>query len=166
MASGEEKEIARGDALGAVNLSPDNKWICTPGVDRASNSRVLLLIPAGGGKPRTLMTTPSAVPETDLTNSRRGSILNFVAWGPAMQWVLATKRVADSSQTNELWRIPLNGGAAQRIEVDPSAHIPLNAAISIAPDGKHLAYTISETTTAHTSEIWALENFFPRAGGK
>ncbi len=68
IASGEEKEIARGDFLGGVNLSPDGKWICTQGIDRASNSRVLLLISAAGGMPRTLMAIPSAVPETELTN--------------------------------------------------------------------------------------------------
>jgi len=166
IASGEEKEIVRGDALGAVNLSPDGKWICTSGVDRASNSRVLLVVPAAGGMPRTLMATPSAVPETELTNPRRGAFLNFAAWGPGMRWVLAIRRTADSSQPNELWRVPLDEGAAQKIDVEPGARIPFNAGISIAPDGKHLAYTVTETTTAHTSEIWALENFFPRAGGK
>jgi hypothetical protein len=171
IASGEEKEIARGDALGAVNLSPDSKWICTAGVDRASNSRVLLLIPAAGGMPRTLMTTPSAGPGSDLRNARKGAILNFSAWDPDMRWVLATRRIADSSQ-RELWRIPLGGGAPQKIEVEPGAQIPFNLALprpgavslSIAPDGKHLAYTVTETTTAHTSEIWALENFLPHAG--
>ena len=131
IASGEEKEIARGTglnpysaagyALGAVNLSPDSKWICTVGVDRASNSRVLLLIPAAGGMPRTLMATPSAVPETELTNPRRGAILSFVAWDPSTQWVLAIRRMADSSQANELWRVPLDGGAPRKIEVEPSA---------------------------------------------
>jgi len=83
-----------------------------------------------------------------------------------MRWVLAIRRTADSSQPNELWRVPLDEGAAQKIDVEPGARIPFNAGIYIAPDGKHLAYTVTETTTAHTSEIWALENFFPRAGGK
>ena len=83
-----------------------------------------------------------------------------------MQWVLAIRRMADSSQPNELWRVPLDRGAARKIEVEPGARFLFNAPISLAPDGKHLAYTVTETTTAHTSEIWALENFFPRAGGK
>jgi hypothetical protein len=166
IASGEEKEIARGSFLGGVNLSPNGKWICTMGLDRESNSRVLLLIPTAEGMPRTLMTTPSAVPETELTNTRRGALLSFVAWGPGMQWVLAMRRMADSSQANELWRIPLDGGAPQKLEVDPSARIPFFNGISIAPDGKRLAYTVTETTTAHASEIWALENFLPRGGSK
>jgi Tol biopolymer transport system component len=164
IASGEEKEIARG-GLGMLNLSPDGKWICTPSVDRASNSRVLLLIPAAGGMPRTLMATPSTVPETELTN-RRGAILNFVAWGPGMQWVLAVRWMADFSQPDELWRVPLDGGAARKSEVERGTRIPFYAGVSLAPDGTHLAFTISETTTAHTSEIWALENFLPRGGSK
>jgi Tol biopolymer transport system component len=186
IASGEEKEIARGTglnpysaagyALGAVNLSPDGKWICTTGVDRASNSRVLLLIPAAGGMPRILMATPSAVPETELTNPRRGAILNFSAWGPGMQWVLAISRMVDSSQADELWRVPLDGGAPRKIEVEPGARIPFDAGRplvpgtsagpSLAPDGTHLAFTIVEATQSHTSEIWALENFLPRGGSK
>jgi Tol biopolymer transport system component len=166
IASGEEKEIARGGFLGGVNLSPDGKWICTMGLDRESNSRVLLLIPTAGGMPRKLTATPSTVPETELTNTRRGALLSFVAWGPGMQWVMAMRRMADASQPNELWRIPLDGGAAQKVEVDPSFRFPSNVAISIAPDGKHFAYTVSETTTTHTSEIWALENFLPRGGSK
>jgi Tol biopolymer transport system component len=163
LASGEEKEIARG-ALGAVNLSPDGKWICTGSVDRATNSRVLLLIPAAGGMPRTLMATPSTVPETELTNPKLGTGLGFVAWGPSMQWVLAIRGNPSTPQTNELWRVPLDGGAPRKLEVEGGAGIPVSP--SIAPDGSHFAATIAETTTAHISEIWALENFLPRGGSK
>lgn len=176
IASGEEKEIARGDALGAVNLSPNGKWICTTGIDRASNSRVLLLIPGSGGMARTLMATPSTVPETELTNPRQGVILSCGAWSPSMQWVLAIRRMADSSQADELWRVPLDGSAATKIEVERGARIPFYARTvsppgsyagpALAPDGTHLAFTITETTTAHASEIWALENFLPRGGSK
>ncbi len=75
--------------------------------------------------------------------------------------------MADSSQANELWRVPLDGGAARKIEVERGARMLLNQGVSIAPDGKHLAYTVREITPAQeTSEIWALESFLPRAGGK
>ena len=87
--------------------------------------------------------------------------MNFVAWGPSMQWVLATRHLGDSSQADELWRIPLDGGAARKIEVERDARIPFNAGLSLAPDGTHLAFTIAETTTSHTSEVWVLENFLP-----
>ena len=167
IASGEEKEIARGDWLGAVNLSPDGEWICTAGVDRAGNSRVLLLIPAAGGMPRTLMATPSAVPETELTNPRRGAFLSFVAWGPGMRWVLAIRRMADSSQarmnsgafrsTGQRWRGRSKWNAARGIPA--SGHLLL-------PTARILPSPLRRPRRPIPPRFGHWRTSLPRAGGK
>ena len=103
IASGEEKEIARGDSLGGEPVPGRQVDLHGGRRSEPGNSRMLLLIPAAGGM-RGLMATPSAVPETELTNQRRGARLAFAAWG-RMQWVLATRHMADPSQADELWRV-------------------------------------------------------------
>jgi hypothetical protein len=61
LANSEEKELIRRTMLGQPNLSPDGRYIVTPSVDPATNSRTLLLIPSNGGEARELMRVPSEV---------------------------------------------------------------------------------------------------------
>lgn len=75
LASGVEKEVIRRPFLGRPNLSPDGRYIATPSVDIASNSRVHLLIPTDGRDPLEVMRVAPEVEPADLKNYDKGLIV-------------------------------------------------------------------------------------------
>ena len=105
---------------------------------------VLMVMPAAGGEPRELLTVPVWV--------------DPIAWTPdgrAMFFVRDTKRVGTAGHhTHELWRIPAEGGEAEKIGLTMEGLSDLR----IHPDGKRIAFTAGH----HGREVWVLENFLPK----
>jgi Tol biopolymer transport system component len=158
LATGAERELLRRLVVGGLRLSPDGQYIGTPSIDPATNSRVLLLIPTSGGEPRVLMSVASGVKPEELSKLfAQGETIGIVTWDPDSRSLLVTKGTTDR---HEFWRVPIDGGAPRKLGIPSPERWPLG---SISPDQKHIATVVSDPATPHTTEIWTLENFLPKA---
>lgn len=164
LASGKERVIIRRRLLGGPNLSPDGKYIATPSVDEASNSRTFLLIPVSGGEPREVMRVPSEVPAQDLRDNTKGVWLRNGPWAPDSRSFLALKLRGPwpEQESEELWSIPIDGGAPRKLEQLSVAPHLTGGGFSVHRDGHRIAFTSAEATPQR-GEIWALEHFLPPA---
>lgn len=144
LASGDEREIARGD-LGAISVSPDGQWIAAQRNEPSTRSQALVVIPVKGGAPRELIhvTEPQ-------------SLISYFAgipWVPDSRGVLLRKITA--AKAGELWLVPLEG-AARKMDIDVTQWGTGNwGLLSLSPDGRQLAFLAGR----QHSEVWVLENF-------
>jgi len=134
-----------------LNLSPDEKVLAftflTGQPSQPSNTINLLTVETGEVRP--LLEVPeNAVP---------------LAWSPDgknLYFRRDSRPVAGEAEehTHQLWRIPVDGGEPQRLDLgigDTRVH-----EISIHPNGRQAAFAAGGE---QKSEIWALENFLPPA---
>jgi Tol biopolymer transport system component len=149
LATGRQRELIRRSFLTGPNVSPDGKYIATMSIDEASHSRIVLLIPVGGGEPQAVMREPSQAERSDLR-------LNFVMWKPDSSMFLV-RRVAGEA-ANEFWTIPVSGGSPRKLDTRASEI----GFVMPNPDGRRIAYVVPEPAGSPTKvQIWALENFLP-----
>ncbi len=137
--TGGEREIYRMARPGGVNglaVSPDGRRLAFSVSDPATRSSVLMLIPASGGEARELIRLKE--PESIWFSS--------LAWTPDGRQVFFVKG-------DELWRVPVEGGAAQKIELG----VRKPRGIRFHPDGSRIAFWAGE----NTREVWVMENFLP-----
>ncbi len=147
--TGRESEVYRLASPAYVRgqaVSPDGRrWAFSRG-DPATRSMVLMLVPASGGEPR------------ELIRLKEPESIGFysLAWTPDGRQVLFVKRedVPGAEARNSLWRVSVEGGAAQKIELG----VPNPRGIRFHPDGRRIAFSAGE----NAAEIWVLENFLPK----
>jgi Tol biopolymer transport system component len=152
LSSGAERELARGPRLILPKLTSDGQYIVA--VSLESNSRVLLLIPISGGQPRELLRVP---PEVGLSAFLLGSdSSSLLVLKQVFDFIPSDKKSKAQSHT-ELWLVPLGDGEPKKIDNVPTP------STSVSPDGRHVAYTVSDPGSQQTTELWALENFLPKA---
>jgi Tol biopolymer transport system component len=137
LASGVERKILQTNAF-APAVSPDGRQIAMYGTGRKS----LVTASVEGGPVRELINLDKIGPRFT------GVKLDWTSDGKS---VVAQKWVAEGS-TQELWRIPVDGGAPVRIELNPPK---MSGGFSIHPDGRRIAYTSGNGQ----HEVWVLENF-------
>jgi Tol biopolymer transport system component len=150
LASGAEREIARGD-LGSINLSPDGRWIAAQKADPSMQSHTVVIMPVDGGPTRDLLRT---------TESQRLVRFAGMPWTPDGRNVLVRKILSGDMRqsTSELWLVPITGAPPRKLDVDVSQWAAGNRGIiSLSPDGRQIAFL----TGQENSEVWALENFLP-----
>ena len=140
--SGLEKELVRRPTLGGICLSPDGRHLATSTVDRATNERVLLLVPLDGGAPRDLMRGPTGAGPT--------------AWTPDSKGVIVRMNL-------ELWVVPIDGSAPRKLAtvLDPNTF-----KFTISPDGRRVAYRIKEAEPAPPIQVWKFEHFLRTPAGR
>jgi len=151
--TGEEKEVLREAGLGSWALSPDGQrlaFLGNTGKD-FEYATALKVVPVAGGEARELFAV------------REPQFLSEVAWMPDGRHLMFF-RGADRHEevgvggfldmTKQLWRIPAEGGQAQRID------LPLKKLrfLAIHPDGRQIAFTAGEGVS---TEVWVMENFLP-----
>jgi Tol biopolymer transport system component len=167
IATGKETELIRGRSLGQADkprISPDGKYLVTNSIDEAANVRTLLLVPVAGGDARELMRVPSEIPAAELADRKKGAWITLACWTPDSRAVLALKFRGDPTnprnESLEMWRIPIDGGAPRKLEgaLQMSDNLPFAA---LHPDGRRIAFTVTEPAPHRDKEIWALENFLP-----
>jgi Tol biopolymer transport system component len=151
MASGTERDVYVGTSS---NLSHDGRYVVSKREDPSTKTASLLLVPVAGGQPRELLrlTQPEMfAPADDM-------------WTPDDSAVIVMK---DTGSRWELWLVPVAGGRPRKLDIDPN--IWLDGAlgkgdqgVSLSPDGHSIAFQIGKTVT----EVWALENFLPKATAK
>lgn len=145
--TGAERVIIERRPLGALCLSPDGRWIVTPG-RTAGGETALLLIPTGAGEPRELFPIPAA------------DRLTYPAWSPDSRFVVVRResKAGDGPDADGYWRVPVDGSQPRKMTWALNLS-PSNRWISVHPDGKRVAYT----SGAQRFEVWVMENFLPAA---
>ncbi len=145
--TGRDKVLYRGRNTN-VALSPDGRQLAFTTRHPATQSVVLMVMPAAGGEPRELLSTqpPETIP------LGRG-----IAWMPDGRHLLFLKVREVSGvgrTTTELWRVPAEGGQPRKLELAMQGL----RALRFHPDGKRVVFTAGKGE----AEIWVLENFLPK----
>lgn len=150
LATRESRELYRQDAppdITGLSASPDGKELVF-GTLAPNDSYVLMAIPLPGGPPREIIKAKS---------STFGTSLNIYGgcWTPDGKHILSFRDVGQGREKkSELCSVPAAGGEIQGaglvVEGSPSD-------LSLHPDGRRLAYTVSRSG----AEIWVMENFLP-----
>jgi Tol biopolymer transport system component len=162
LATGKERVVIRRRGLGGIGISPDGRYIVTPSVDEASNSRTLLLIPVAGGEPRELMRVAAEVPANDLYSSK-GVSLRQICWTADSRTLLFLKvRVRPQGEDHEVWEMSIDGNLPRKVDAELA---PMARVWSIHPDGRRVAIALGEPA-APNWEIWALEHILPEGASR
>jgi Tol biopolymer transport system component len=140
--SGQETELRRGE-VNCPALSPDGRQLAF------AESGKVMLMPAEGGSARELLAVKPP----------RG-LRPFVAllWTADGRHLLLGYADNMSSDTYEIWRMPVTGGELQKTGLAA----PLMLGARLHPDGRRIAFVAGEKQ----SEVWAMENFLPVAGNR
>lgn len=92
-----------------------------------------------------------------------------IAWTPDSSALLVLKQTVDPATLRqtveahaELWRVPVTGGQARKLDIDVDAWRRgglgnYDVGFSLSPDGRQLAFL----TGKQGYEVWALENILP-----
>ena len=118
---------------GFVPSSPDGKWLA---FRPTCQSQALDLVSTKGGEPREIYRLPG-----------KDDFVIPLSWTPDSRHVIA--RIKD-----QVWRIPVDGGASQKWE-QPWKGLE---SLRVHSDGKRVVYRMEQPG----SEIWAMENLLPR----
>jgi len=118
-----------------------------------------LAFAVGGESQTTLKIMPAAGGEArDLLRGVRLPLANPIAWTPDGLSVLFAREPSPGNRKTELWRISVQGGEPQKLELAAEGMRDL----CVHPDGRHIAFTAGHDT----SEVWVMENFLPVAGNR
>jgi Tol biopolymer transport system component len=153
LASGSEKELIRAVTAVSDGVSPDGQYIAASIVDVPSRSRIKLLIPLAGGERRELMRVPAGVEPGELGNYGKGTAVMCAQWAPDSRSFLTFKRFNDEKRNNEVWRVPLDGGAPVKLD------LKLDKCFGLSPDRRRIAIVVDEKGPPQGEEVWVLENF-------
>jgi len=147
LADGSERELYRLTVghFGPIAISPDGKYLVFEDNMPNSKGQRILLLPTGGGEPRTLVEAPLI----------QGYVL--LTWAPGTDQVLFAK---PGGKGNEIWRVSAQTGEQAFVAEYPGSGTFRAARIS--PDGRTMAYEFGQTK----EEVWALENFLPAPAAK
>ena len=158
IATGQRREIFRREWFTGIGISPDSQYIVTAGIDRASNSRTVLLISVATGQAREVLRVPSEIGASDLTLWTNGTRFWHAEWVADGESFLILKRFADETQSDEVWEVPLRG-TPRKLDF----RLPRTVSTyRLQPHGKKIAWGLaSRAVRAATSELWVLENFLP-----
>lgn len=112
-------------------VSPDGRWIAYTEAAKAGTD--IWVIPSSGGQARRLTFHPPTEPGT---GGRHGPDDMVVTWTPDSKAVVfLTKRDQWNSWIQDMYKVPLDGGAAVRMPIDSAVGLA-----TFAPDGHTIAY--------------------------
>jgi len=112
-------------------VSPDGRWIAYTEANKSGTD--IWVIPASGGTARRLTYHPATEAGT---GGRHGPDNMVVTWTPdSTSVVYLTKRDQWNSWIQEMWRVPVAGGAPTPMPIDSAVGLA-----TYAPDGHTIAY--------------------------
>lgn len=129
---GAEQNLRKGP--GAIVLSPDGSTLAIWQGNQGKGALISVL-PASGGEPRVLI---NGVPGSHNKHA----------------WSADGRHVFYIANRNQLWRVPVAGGAG----VDTGVRVEIAKNISVHPDGRRLALSGG----AAQAEVWVWENLLPK----
>jgi Tol biopolymer transport system component len=142
-------KVLSGGAM-SIAISPDGNQLAFVGETGAeTHFRYIAIIPATGGEPREIHRVSCG---GEACGPDR---FNTLAWTPDQKHLLF---VLQEGQPFSIWKIPVAGGTAEKIGITTDLRI---RAPFLHPDGKSLYFTGARVH----NEVWALENFLPKAAG-
>lgn len=136
-----ETVLKGGQLFFSLALSPDGTQLASARNDEGSF--YLEVMPAAGGETR------------EVFHATGGLNPNALAWSPDQRYLLFVRGGATGS--NVLWRIPVAGGEPEQVGISMTGQIMYP---HVHPDGRWITFGLFETGA---SEVWALENFLPKA---
>ena len=142
---GEQREVfhaTSGNALGTSAVSPDAGWVAVIQTNDVARTNTLSVAPVAGGAAKDLL----AVKRPERLQVNPGAL----AWTADGRHLIFEKRVGS---TYELWRIPVAGGAAERIGIGATRDIYF---LRISPDGKRIAYVIGDVGE-NQWQVWEMK---------
>ena len=125
-------------------ISPDGKQLAY--LQISEDKTFLAVIALTGGEPRAIF--------PDFPPCHGSSCLNALEWTPDQRHLLF---IREEEAGNSIWRVPVAGGEAEKVGVSMNARIK---APQMHPDGRSIVFT---AVAADVGQIWALENFLPKA---
>jgi len=141
LASGREREIHRNAGpMSGASASRDGRQLALAIRDAAARKTSIVILPATGGTPRTVLTLPEG--HTVTLN------LGLVQWGTNNDLISIS---TNAERQAELWRVGLDGSGAQKLELNFSRLTQPQPRLH--PDGRRLLFRAGEVT----SEVWALQ---------
>jgi beta-lactamase regulating signal transducer with metallopeptidase domain/Tol biopolymer transport system component len=152
--SGVEKELYRAPTWADrfhISRSPDGRWLAMMNMrGMEEKRRTLRIISADGEEVRDLTTFEDA----DNAPAR-------TTWTPDGKYVLFSKHNPEEKGRSQLWRIPVQGGDAEKLNIDMWGFYML----TVHPDGTRLAFC-SNGPSWKEPELWVMENFLPERSTK
>ena len=146
LATATETELLRRPALwpafGALNLSPDGRYIAAAISDPSTKSNTFLIIPTAGGEP------------TEVIRRAQPQQPGMFVWGPDSRSLLI--RIPSGGKF-ELWHAFVDGTQAVKLDTTVDGNVGSGR---LHPDGRQIAFQVS-TRTPMGYEIWVTENFLP-----
>jgi Tol biopolymer transport system component len=149
--TGAEREIHRftyDTSRLRLKVSPDGRWFSYLNNDNGGRSS-LMIMPAEGGSPREIWSFGETGPGTPTGQHW---------WTPDGQHILF-RSLDDDPYQRELWRVPVQGGQAERIGVFELHTGPMD--LTVHPSGRQIAFA-SRGDFSTASEVWVMENFLPK----
>jgi Tol biopolymer transport system component len=85
----------------------------------------------------------------------------WTTWTPDGKYVLFPKHNPKEEGKSQLWRIPVQGGEPQKLDIEMWGFYHL----TVHPDGTRLAFS-SNGPSWKEPELWVMENFLPDRSSK
>lgn len=151
--SGKEREFGRDEVTGRtvdprlLSLSPDGQLRAFTRMDQSTKLTSLQVIEVQSGATRELLR--ASEPEG----------LGQIQWTPDGRFVVFVKTFGADTNRKELWRVPAEGGAARKIELNGV----VGGYLRFHPDGRRIAFTAGD---GDADEVWVMENFLPALSAK
>jgi len=140
--SGIEKELyhVAGEKIYSMSLSPDGQLLATLSRENTvdSNDIFIRVVTTSGGEIKELHTLKEA--------SRH------------LTWTSDGKYILFSSIKYGLWRISVEGGEPEKLQIEMSGEMQ---SLTAHPDGRRIAFS-SGGSVKKTVEVWVMENFLPK----
>ena len=136
--------------FGAMNLSPDGRYIGATSTDPSTKTNTVVLVPITGGEPLEVMKGGST--------SETWGVLTWASDGRS---ILVRKTYSDPKQAQEVWQVPSDVGQPRKLYDLDSRVGP--GQISVHLDDKRLAFAPAQGSMGQRrpAEVWVLESFLP-----
>jgi Tol biopolymer transport system component len=141
LTSGQEKELAQvPDFRHNLVLSPDGQRLAFTSYEKQAQAVMVKVMPATGGEAR------------EIFRAQEPDGIAGLTWAPDKSYMLVVK---SRKKTNELWRVSVEDGSAQKFELAMEGLRDLR----LHPDGRRVAFAAQHSK----AEVWVIENFLPQA---